>query len=375
MRIAVNTRLLLKGKLEGIGWYIHETLKRMVKAHPEHQFFFFFDRPFDNQFVFAENVQPVVLGPQARHPFLYLAWFEWSVANALRKYKIDVFLSPDNFSSLRTKVPTCLVIHDLAFEHYPQYIGRLDRWHYRKYVPKFALKANRIVAVSEFTKKDIIERYHVPQDKIDVIYNGAHEAYKPIAYEEKLAVRNKYTEGRQYFLYTGSLHPRKNVINLLKAFVKFKRRQRSPMKLVIVGRMAWMADDIKEAKEKMPFKEEVIWLGYQDIDELSKITAAAYALVYPSLFEGFGIPILEALKSGVPVITSNTSSMPEVVGDAGLLVEPGDVESIAAALERMYKDENGRAAFIKAAETQAQKFSWDISAQALYASLMKCVNQ
>lgn len=373
MRIGVNTRLFLKGKLEGIGWFMHETLKRMVANHPEHEFYFFFDRPYDESFVFAPNVTPVVLSPQARHPVLYYIWFEWSIARALKKNKIDVFLSPDNYASLRTKVPTCLVVHDLAFEHYPTFVSKVHLMHYKRYVPKFVHKAKRIVAVSDFTKQDIVNLYGVAPDKIDIVYNGAHELYQPLGYEEKQAIREKYTDGKQFFLFTGSLHPRKNVINLLKAFVKFKRRQKSPMKLVIVGRIAWLAKEIEEAKAKMPYKEEVIWLGYVDLEELVKITASAYAMVYPSLFEGFGIPILESLKTGVPAIASDTSSMPEVLGDAGILVNPEEVESIAAAMEKMYKEETLRNRFIQEAAVQSSKFSWDRSAELLYESIMKCL--
>ncbi|HRP88718.1 MAG TPA: glycosyltransferase family 1 protein [Edaphocola sp.] len=373
MNIGVNTRLFLKGRLEGIGWFMHETLKRMTVNHPEHQFFFFFDRPYDESFVFAKNVIPVVLSPQARHPVLYYIWFEWSISKALKKYNIDVFLSPDNFSSLKTKVPTCLVIHDLAFVHYPQFVKKIDGLYYNRFMPKFAQKAKRIVAVSEYTKQDIMQQYHVAVDKIDVVYNGANSLYVPLDFEAKEEIQKKYSEGQQYFLFTSALHPRKNVINLLKAFVKFKRRLKSPMKMVIVGRLAWLSKEIQEAKDKMPYKEDVIWLGYVDVHELAKITAAAYAMVYPSLFEGFGIPILEALKCNVPVIASNTSSMPEVVGDAGLLVDPNDVDDIANAMMKMYKEESLRNKFVQEAVWQSGKFSWDQSAEQLFESLMKCV--
>lgn len=374
MKIGVNTRLFLKGKLEGIGWFMHETLKRMVLDHPEHEFVFFFDRPYDQEFVFAKNVKPVVIGPQARHPFLFYIWFEWAIPKALKKYKVDVFLSPDNYGSLRTNVPTCLVVHDLAFEHYPKFVSSVNLYHYKKFVPKFVKKATRIVAVSSFTKEDIIQHYGTAAEKIDIIYNGAHEAYQPLSYDEKLATKERYTEGREYFLFTGSLHPRKNVINLLKAFVKFKRRLKSPMKLVIVGRMAWLAKEIEEAKAKMPFKDEVKWLGYVELEELTKITGAAYAMVYPSLFEGFGIPILESLKTGVPAIAANTSSMPEVLGNAGILVNPLEVEEIANAMEQIYKNEDLRSKLVAHAKEQSSKFSWDKSAQELYKSIMNCLN-
>jgi glycosyltransferase involved in cell wall biosynthesis len=373
MRIGVNTRLFLKGKLEGIGWFMHETLKRMVLDHPEHEFFFFFDRPFDEEFIFADNVKPVVIAPQARHPILFYIWFEWAIPKALKKHKIDVFLSPDNYASLRTNVPTCLVVHDLAFEHYPKFVSKVNLFHYKKFVPKFIAKAKTIIAVSTFTKEDIVKQYGTDPRKIEVIYNGAHQSFQPLTYEQKLAVKEKYTNGREFFLFTGSLHPRKNVINLLKAFVKFKRRLKSPMKLVIVGRMAWLAKEIEEAKAKMPFKDEVIWLGYVPLAELTQITGAAYAMVYPSLFEGFGIPILESLKTEVPVIASNTSSMPEVLGAAGILVNPLEVEEIANAMERLYKDENLRHKLVIQAKLQGAKFSWDRSAEELYKAVMNCI--
>jgi glycosyltransferase involved in cell wall biosynthesis len=372
MRIAVNTRLLLKGKLEGIGWFTNETLRRIVVALPEHEFIFFFDRPYDESFIFAPNVTPVVMGPQARHPFLFYAWLEWTIPYLLKKYKADVFLSPDGFASLSTKVPTCLVIHDLAFEHYPEHFKKIHHWYWRYYSPKFARKAKQLVTVSSFSKQDIHQKYGVPLDKIDIAYNGAHAEYRPLSWEEKELVKNKYAEGCEYFVYAGALHPRKNIVNLLKAFIAFKKRQRSNMKLVIVGRFAWKYEEVAEMKETMPFKEDVKWVGYMGVDELSKIIGASYAMVYPSLFEGFGIPILEALQCNVPAIASNTSSMPEVAGDAALLVDPFDYEDIANKMQQLYKDETLRAKLIAAAPTQVDKFNWEKSAASLWNSIVKC---
>lgn len=375
MRIAVNTRLLLKGKLEGIGWFAHETLSRLVVAHPEHQFIFFFDRPYDKEFVFAPNVEPVVLKPQARHPFLYYLWTEVAIPHALKKYKADLYFSPEGLGTLRTKVPTCITIHDLAYIHYPQFMDKLHKWHYARYLPKFAKRATRIVAVSEYTKQDIVQHYHTPEQKIDVIYNAPHELYKPLNNTEKEVIKEQYTQGEEFFLFTGALHPRKNIINLLKAFVKFKRRQRSKIKLVIVGRMAWQYKEIEEAKALMPYKDDVIWTGYLHVAELAKITASAYAMVYPSLFEGFGIPIVEAMSCHVPVIVANTSSMPEVGGDAALLADPQNPDDIAEKMMLIYKDEPLRNRLIKAAALQAAKFDWEQSATQLWESMMQCVTK
>ncbi len=373
MRIAVNTRLLLKGKLEGIGWFTYQTLEHIVRQHPEHEFFFFFDRPYDPQFVFGPNVTPVIVHPQARHPILFYIWFEWSIPFMLRKYKIDLFLSPDGYMSLSTKVPTCLVIHDLAFEHYPEHFVLSHKLYWRHYSPLFAKKARRIATVSTFSKNDISAQYGIDPGSIDVVYNGAHDEYKPLTNEEKTAVKQKYADGCEYFVFAGALHPRKNIVNLLKAFVAFKKRQPTNMKLVIVGRPAWKYEEVEEMRLTMPFKEDVKWVGYMNVDELSKVIGAAYALVYASLFEGFGIPILEALQCNVPAIVSNTSSMPEVAGDAALLVDPTDPEDIALKMHQLYKDEALRAKLIGHAHTQVQKFTWQSSADRLWACMMGCI--
>lgn len=363
----------MKGKLEGIGWFTYQTLERMVHQHPEHDFFFFFDRPYDESFVFSTNVTPVVVPPQARHPILFSLWFDWTLPYVLKKYKIDVFLSPDGYCSLRTTVPTCLVIHDLAFEHYPEHFQFSHRHYWKFFQPRFARKARRIVTVSEFSKQDIVSHYGTDAAKIDVACNGAHDAYRPLRWDEKEAVKKQYADGCEYFVFAGALHPRKNILNLLKAFVAFKKMQRSDMKLVIVGRFAWKYDEVLEMKESMPFKDDVKWVGYMDVDQLSKVTGAAYAMVYPSIFEGFGIPILEALKCDVPAIVSNTSSMPEVAGDAGLQADPLSVDDIADKMQQLYKDENLRARLIAAAPAQVKKFTWEKAANVLWDNIVKCL--
>ena len=175
MKIAVNTRLLLKDKLEGIGWVACECLSRIVKAHPDDEFYFLFDRKPDPKFIFAENVKPVVLFPQARHPFLYIIYFEISVRRTLRKIKPDVFVSTDAYLSLGSKTPQIAVFHDINFEHFPQDFPKLALWHYKKFFPKFARKAKKIITVSEFSKQDIIDNYKVEPEKIEVVYNGANE--------------------------------------------------------------------------------------------------------------------------------------------------------------------------------------------------------
>ena len=373
MRIAVNTRLLLRGKLEGIGWFACQTLSRMAADHPEHEFIFLFDRPFDPSFVFGPNVTAIAAGPPARHPVLFFLWFEFTVPRLIKKYKADVFLSPDGLSSLRCPVPVCLVIHDLAFEHFPKHIPKSHLAYLKFFQPRFARAATQLVTVSEFSKQDLVQRYGIAPEKIAVAGNGAHEEYHPLTWEEREAAKEKWAGGCEYFVYVGALHPRKNIVNLLRAFVRFKRRQRSDMKLVLVGRLAWKSEEIVKYRDHMLFKDEVLWPGYCDVEALTEIIGGAYAMVYPSLFEGFGIPILEALQCNVPAIVGNNSSMPEVGGKAVLLCDPTSPTDIAEQMGRLYKDEMLRKSLIAAAPEQTEFYTWERAAKVLWEAIEKCL--
>lgn len=366
MKIAVNTRFLLSGRLEGIGGYLYETLHRMVLAHPEDTFLFFFDRPYSDAFVFAPNVVPLVLFPPARHPFLFVWWYEWSVARALRKYQPDVFLSADNFTTLHTDIPSVLVVHDLAYAHYPEYVTGLVRWYYRFFMPRFLRKADHLIAVSEYTRNDIIRLADIPEGRVTVAYNGSRAIFKPLDAASQEAVRAAYTDGKPYFFYVGAIHPRKNVARLIAAFDRFKAQSGAPHCLIIAGRMAWQTGEVSEALARSPYREDIRLPGYVDTDTLYRLTASAFAMTYVSLFEGFGVPILESLCCGVPVITSATSSMPEVAGDAGLLVDPLSVDQIADAMLRLYAEEGLRAQLAAHCVVQCRKFDWGETAARIY---------
>jgi glycosyltransferase involved in cell wall biosynthesis len=375
MRIAVNTRLLLQNKMEGIGWFAYESLKRITQQHPEHQFFFFFDRPYNKEFIFAENVTPVVLSPQARHPFLYYLWFEWTIPRALKKVKADVFLSPDGFLPLSTKVKTIPVIHDLNFEYYPESIPLLTRIYYKYYFPKFAKKAMRIATVSEYSKADIIKHYGIASHKIDVVYNGANDIYSPVSNEIRLHTKAKYSNGFEYFLFIGAMHPRKNIAMLLNAFDKFRKIHSSNIKLVLVGQKKWWTKEISDAYEAMQFKNDVVFTGRLDNNDLKNVLASALALTYIPYFEGFGIPIVEAFYSGTPVITSNITSMPEVAGDAALLVNPFSIDDVCNAMMMISSNQELRKNLIESGLERAKLFSWQQTADKLWACIEKAISQ
>jgi glycosyltransferase involved in cell wall biosynthesis len=371
LRIAVNTRLLLKNRLEGIGWFSKETLLRITQNHPEHEFIFFFDRKFDPSYIFSNNVTGIVLFPQARHPILYKFFFNWAVPRALKKVKADIFISPDGFLSLRTTIPQIAVIHDLNFEHHPEILPPSSAKYYRKYFPLFAKKAARIASVSRYSKQDISKTYHINPDKIDVVYNGANNAYKPLAQDEIKTIRASYSKGKPYFIFIGSLHPRKNIINLLRAYEIFRASSSFDFPLLIVGEAMWSNKDVELEFSKMTYKEDVVFLGRLRQIELSQILGAAFALTFIPLFEGFGIPALEAMQSGVPVITSNNTSIPEVVGNAAIQCDPNNVKAIFEAMLKCAEEDFFRKEMIEIGLIQSKKFSWDQSANLLWESIEK----
>ena len=360
MRIAVNTRLLLREKLEGIGWFTFENLKRITKAHPEHQFFFFFDRTFSNEFIFEENIQPVVIHPQARHPILFNIWFDFMISRALKKHNIDVFFSPDGMLSLRTDVPQIAVIHDLNFEHHPEDLPAHITKYYRKRFPLFAKTATHILTVSENSKNDIINTYGLDPNKVTVAYNGAGEFYHPLNTAERKEGLGKINNGRPYFVYVGALHKRKNIERMLLAFKAFKEQNKSPLDFLIIGDPLWSKDRALDSISK-----DIYFLGRKSGQELAQIVACSEALVYVSYFEGFGIPILEGMKSGVPVIASEVSSMPEVGGDAAIYVDPFSIASIQEGMKKALLKENFEK-YSKKGIDQAGKFSWDKSSEIIW---------
>lgn len=375
MRIAVNTRLLLPHRLDGIGWFASESLRRIVLSHPEHEFFFLFDRKPDPQFLFASNVKPLVLFPQARHPVLWYLFFEWSVTSALQRNKIDLFISPDGWTSLRTKVPTLTVIHDLNFEHASDFLRPSHQRYMRHFFPMFAKKASRIATVSEFSKQDISKTYNIDTDKIDVVYNGSHNNYRPCTEEVKRQTREEYSDGKPYFIYVGTISRRKNLANIMAAFDAYKELTHDrEMNLIVVGSRYHWDDDLAAVYDNMFHRDAVRFFGHVESDVLARMMSASVALVYASLFEGFGIPIVEAFNAETAVITSNVTSMPEVAGDAALLVNPTKVDEISNAMRRLVEEPGLREQLIERGRQRRTLFSWDRTASALWDSMMKVSN-
>jgi glycosyltransferase involved in cell wall biosynthesis len=374
MVIAVNTRFL-SNELEGYGHFISEMFQVLVENHPEHQFYFLFDRSFEKKYIFSSNVHPIIVSPPARHPLLWKYWYDVKIPLISKKIKADVFVSPDGYSSLTTKVPQCLVVHDLGFLHQSKAYKKSHVRFLKKNTPKYLKKAKTVVTVSQFSKNDILIHYKVNAAKIEVVYNGVKDVFHPLSFDEKEVVKEKYTQGKEYFLYLGAIQPRKNLVNLLKAFSIFKKRLQSNMKLIVAGRLAWKNEAFLQLIKTYKYRSDIILTGYIPQEEVPLLVGAAYAMVYPSFFEGFGVPVAEAMKCQVPVLTSENTSMQEVAGEAGLYFDPGDYAGISDKMMLIYKDENLRKQLIEKGKLLAGKYDWRTSAEQFWQSIVKAVKE
>ncbi len=373
MRIAINTRLLVPNKMDGIGWFTYETTRRIVASHPEHTFYLLFDRQPAPEFLFP-NAIPVVLCPPARHPILWWMFFEVSVSMYLKHHHIDLYVSPDGFMPLHPKVPTLSVIHDINYEHSNDNLRPSHQRYMTCFFPRFARNATRIATVSEYSKQDIANIYHIDSKKIDVVYDGANDRYRPHSEEEKTAIRTRFTDGKPFIIFISTILKRKNLANLLLAFDRVKDMDTRGLKLVVVGNKVWWQDELAAAYDGMRHQEDVIMPGHIEPTELAALLSASEALVYPSFFEGFGIPILEAMYAETAVIASHTTSMPEVGGDAVRYINPEDPDDIAHAISKL-NDDNMRQQLIERGRRQRQKYSWDRTASLLWESMMKTIER
>lgn len=357
--------------MDGIGWVTYNTLKHITQNHPEIDFHFLFDSGIDNEFIFSNNIKAINLFPPAKHALLNIFWFEWSVRQYLEKEKPDLFFSPDGILCLGWKGDQVGIIHDINFVHIPQDLKWANRKYYNFFFPKFARKARRVITISAYSKKDIVTNFKINPDKIDVIQLGINLFFRPASSEEIRLIRNHFSEGKEYFLFVGTLHPRKNILRLLQAFELFKRESNSTAKLLLAGKEMFRTSEMHEYKNSMAFKDDVIFTGRLQDSELQKIYAAALALCFVPYFEGFGLPPIEAMQCDVPVICSNTTSMPEVVGNAALLVDPYNVKEIKNAMLTIYNRPLLRQELIEKGRARRKQFSWQKSAEQVWESLQK----
>ena len=371
MKIVVNTRLLRENQMDGIGWFAYNTLKYITKINPQIEFHFLFDSGSDKKFLFTENIVAHNLFPPAKHAILNIAWFELSVKNYLKQVNPDLFFSPDGILCLGWKGKQHGVIHDINFAHIPEDLKWANRTFYNYFFPKYAEKASGLATVSEFSKNDIIKTFGTNPSKIDVVYCGINEFFKPLDDQTKKEVKRKYSRGADYFIFVGTLHPRKNIMRLLQAFEQFKLAVASDAKLLLIGREMYRTREIHDYHETMKYKTDVIFTGPLPSQELKLVFGSALCLTFIPYFEGFGIPPIEAMQCDVPVIAADATSIPEVVGNAALLVDPFNTNEIVNAMKRIWEEPQLRQELINRGRIRKLAFPWERTGKLLWDSISK----
>jgi glycosyltransferase involved in cell wall biosynthesis len=374
MTIAINCWVLRNKQIDGIGYFTINTLQRIISNNPEVSFIILADKNFTEPYFDLKNVTIKKVFPPYRHPLLYIFYMEFMLPFVLRKIKPDLFVSAEGFLSLISSCKQLPIIYDLNFEHYPENLALKNRLYFRFFFKRFARKAVRIATISEYSKADIVNWYKVAPEKIDNVSCGINSSFHVLSEDEKLQARKKYSAGLPYFFFVGSMHPRKNMLRLLQAFNEFKKQSGSNFKLVIAGAMVWNQSEILEVYENSPYKNDIHFTGRLSDDELKQALGAAYALTFVPIFEGFGLPIVEAFEAGVPVLASNVTSLPEVAGDAAVYADPFDIASIVAGMSKLYENKEGLCAgLIEKGFKQKQLFSWDRTASLLWESMQEAM--
>jgi glycosyltransferase involved in cell wall biosynthesis len=359
MHVAIDARLVYYTRA-GIGEYTLRLTRALAEAYPGDRITLLQDFRDGSPLVTASNVSILKSRVPSHHRLEQ--YFLPLVVNGL---KTDVFHSPDFIPPLKAKGPLVITIHDLAFLIYPQFVTK-DSAHYYGQIDRAVRRADAIIAVSESTRHDLIKMLGAPDDKITVIYEAADPRFCPQPVEIVADVRARYGLPDRYLLFVGTIEPRKNLGRILTAFERLHAAGLTDA-LVIVGKRGWLYDDFFTRVEGSPAKQAVIFPGFIPDADLPAVYAGSQALAFPSEFEGFGLPVLEAMACGTPVVCSNTSSLPEVAHDAAFLIDPLDVDALTDALRRVLSDPALAADLRARGLTQAARFSWASAAESTLA--------
>jgi len=364
MNIGVDIRSLAHGHRTGVGEYTHGLLNALFSLDTENQYYLFYSGFRDVSHVVPKWEQDNVYYVAQRWPpnkFLHasIALFDRPKLTQMIPADIDVWFSPNlHFTSLPKKTKHILTIHDLSFEHFPDCFSWKRRlWHKAVNPKKQSKEADVVLVPSEATKRDIVETYGVSKEKVRVVYPGL-ERNRPEATRRK-AVVEKYDLPEKFVLFLGTVEPRKNIIGIVDAYKKSGVRDLG-YRLVIAGARGWKSGRIMKEIEATP---GVRYIGYVDAEDKSALYGLADLFAYPSLYEGFGFPVLEAMAAGTPVVTSNRSSLPEVAGGAAYLVNPYNVGEIARGMRQVLGNQELRDTYIERGKDRVKEFTWERAAK------------
>ncbi len=374
---ATNVFASPTGHRSGIGYYTENIIKGCIEQGGD-----------DLDFYIAANLfftnKPRLLEINGRHNYKFTKFIPGKVWNQLGKKQllppIDMIRGgkPDvvvNFDFVRlpvsSRVKTITVIHDLAFVHFPEFIESKNLARLNKFVPMALEKSDRIVAVSEYTKLDIVKSFGVSKDKIDVVTNAVDRT----VFHPKVdkSIFSKYDLPSRYLLYVGNIEPRKNIVRIIEAYSRLPDSVTDKYGLVVAGGKGWKDQEILESCNRSTRKDKIHFPGYVDSNDLASLYSHAELFLFPSLYEGFGLPILESMACDTPVITGKNSSLPEVGGSAAYFVDEKNIVSISKGIEEIINKKNVKDRLVSAGREQAKKFNWEKSADNMINSINKAL--
>ena len=353
MRIGIDCRTIQEPERAGTAHYTKELVRALLEIDSDNEYFLFFGQEKNIPEEFKQPNAKIIILPPKSLPFISS---HWQFSRTLKKCRLDIFHAPANTLPVGYNGASILTIHDLAIYQNSEWFPK-QTFSTNFLVPRSLAKAKKIIVPSESTKQDLQKIFRVPEEKIKVIYEGVR-AEEPSENAKNSTLEKFNLPEKNYFLFLGTIEPRKNLIALIAAYKILLQKNPDAPILVLAGGKGWKNDDIFEAIKKRSLENKIKCLGYVSNEEKFALMKSALAFVYPSLYEGFGLPILEAMSLGAPVITSRISSLPEIAGDAALLIDPNNDGEIANALEKLWKDENLRNDFINKGKHQSAKFSW-----------------
>jgi glycosyltransferase involved in cell wall biosynthesis len=357
----------------GLGRYAESLTRALVAAHSD-RYAVFYNRERGVEALPGLERLPARTVAMGYKPWRMLVWLGQLAQVDLSRLVPDaeVFHATEHLLLPLRSVPTVLTVHDLIFRHLPAHHKALNRWYLNLALPLYCHRATHIIAVSEWTRHDLIAAYGLLPEKVTVVPEAADPRFFPQPPEAMAAVRARYGLPERYLLFVGTIEPRKNLSRLLAAFETIRGEGLSDG-LAIVGKRGWLYGDFFDQLERSPARDAVLLLGYVPDDALPAVYSGAQALVFPSLYEGFGLPVLEGMACGTPVVASNASSIPEVGGDAAMYFDPVDLEAMVEVIRRLLRDGDLQTEMRTRATAQAAQFTWESAAAAtesVYATVL-----
>ena len=360
MKIGFDAKRVFQNR-SGLGNYSRSTLRLLSRCYPENTYYLFSGKP--NKAVFLPSENQFIVEPDKGFPSLFPDyWRSWGLYHQANNLSLDIFHGLSNelpFSIKKTNAKSVVTIHDLIFLRFPEYYSAVDRHIYSLKFKHACRVADHIIAISNATKDDIVHFFGTDPDKIEVIYQSCDPLFqKQVSAETKSEIKKKYNLPEQYILFLGTIEKRKNALSLIKAFLN----ENIDFPLVIAGKPTEYISEIKDFLKDNPAGNRIIFKHNIETSDLPALYQSSVIFVYPSVFEGFGIPILEAMNSGVPVITSTGSCFAETGGDAALYCDPYDYEQIGSALSKLLNNSDIRQSMIEKGFSHSRQFDEDVVA-------------